>query len=275
MAISTRASQLEKLSMQLPQANQQLANQQQAARVAQLQDTISQAPQQVPQQAIGQLAAQQVAQGGQINLQAQAQTQTQQGQLAQSGLKQQQQQVQARQVQQEIQLDYLQQKTADNIASMDNRLKNEILDKELRFRRDNAGQTLFNQRQLADWAVLKSKNQQDYRNYEQFMRQTQSRKLYTMQHAYDVLANTLKNNQTADGKRLDRETKLRIVKAKRDMQAKIQRENNAAANRMAAWQAGGTIVGSAVGSYFGPAGAVAGGTIGSATGSVIARSTKW
>lgn len=264
---STRARRLEKLAMSFPQENQRLAQGQQAARQVQLQEQIRSARPGLGPGAAQQLGAQQAARAGQIQLGAQ-QTGQQQAQLVgQMGLEEQARGQRQRGFEQQIALTQKQRAAADRLSRIDRDIKNQLLDQQLQFRRDRAGQELLNERQLADWALSKAQSAEDYAEYAQAAQQVYQREIQMMDRANKVLTQALQQGQTRDGKILNQNLRKELIQQKRALEHQIQRKQQEAANKAAMFQAGGSILGTAVGAAFGGAsGAAIGGSIGQGVG---------
>ena len=247
-----RAKQLEQLAMSLPKANQDMQQGQRAARDIQLYEQVRQAPQGTSFRAAGQLGAQQAQAAGQEALQAQKATQTQSQQVGQMGLQEQGRQQRQEGFEQQIQVSENQRKLGNKLNKLDNRLKTQLLDDQLKFNKDQAGQTLLNTRQLADWAVTKAKSKEEYLNYAQQARQMYEKDIMLHEAAYKKLRQALELGYIKKGLKLDIETKLRLKKAKAAIEKQIRDKKNKAKNKMSMWSAGGKIIGGvAAGIYSG------------------------
>lgn len=247
-----RAKQLEQLAMSLPKANQEMQQGQRAARDIQLYEQVRQAPQSTGFRAAGQLGAQQAQAAGQEALQAQKAIQTQSQQVGQMGLQEQGRQQRQEGFEQQIQVSENQIKLGNKLNKLDNRLKTQLLDDQLKFQKDQAGQTLLNTRQLADWAVTKAKSKEEYLNYAQQAQQMYQKDIMLHEAAYNKLRQALELGYIKKGQKLDIETKLRLKKAKAAIEKQIRDKKNKAKNKMSMWSAGGKILGGvAAGIYSG------------------------
>lgn len=275
MSVTNRSKQLEKLAMSMPQANQQFAQQQQDARKVQLQSQIKSLPQGVGGPALAQqLGAQQQQQAGQIQLGAAQKTQQRQQVIGQEALAGQARQQRQAGFEQQIALTQNQRSIADKISRIDNKYKNMLLDDQLTFRKDQAGQTLLNERQLADWAISKAKSREEYLSYAQAANQIYQREIQVLEAAHKKISQTMQNNYVAKNKPLDRELRKKLAIQKQELERQILEKKNKAANRSSMWSTGGMIVGGAIGAYFGPAGAVAGAKLGEGLGQTAASQTE-
>ena len=274
--VSPRLKALQNLSNALPVANQQVAQQQKAGRDLQLQAAVANTP----------AAAVGPGTGAQLGTAMQNQSGDQQVTAAKGAVDQQQQVAQLGQQAQATadkgQIAGLQagarQSEMDNVqrfAALNAGVKKELYDDTMQFQKDEIGRTLMNERQLADYARLNAKSDEEYKNYAQIADQASQRKLQTMEKAFDLVQQDLDNQLAIAEQKKDQAAKQAIIKAKRDAEAAMQKEKNKRANDSAAWTTGGTIVGTAVGAYFGgPAGAAAGGAIGGAAGGAVANQTS-
>lgn len=267
MAESVRMQQLKKLATAMPVANQAVASGLQQAQQTQLQQAIKTATPTAGATAAQTVGGQQATAMAAPVVQAQANTQQQVGQVAniaqnQAGIESQQ-----RVGQQQSAVSNTARQNAAKLAALDNDVKNQLLDQQLTFNKDERGRTLLNDRQLADVAILKAKTEEDIAAYKQNVDQMNARKLQAMQAAYHKLAQTLKSGVAADGQRLDFQTKQEIKTMMNEAEKSIQKAKNDAEAKAAMWAAAGTVVGTVVGAYFGGAGgAKAGGQAGGAAG---------
>lgn len=267
---TTRARQLEKLAMSLPQENQQMAQAQQQARMTQLQEQVRQAGPGLGPRAAQELGAQQAAQAGQIQLGAAQQTQQQQQLLGQEALAERAREQRGAGFAQQIALGEQQREAADRLARIDRTLKSRLLDDQLQFRRDQAGQALLNERQMADWAVSKAQSAEEYASYAQAAQQVYERELQMLETANKKITQVLQQNYIKEGKPLDRQLRMKLAQQKKQLELEIQKKQNKAANNAAMWQAGGTIVGGVAGALLGggPAGAAVGASLGAGLGQI-------
>lgn len=272
--MTSRLKALDKLSASFPEANQRVAQGMQEARKTQLQETIKQArPSAGPAQA-QQLGAQQAAKAGQIQLGAQQQNQQQQTQVGQLGLQQQAREQRQTGFEGQIALTQNQRAAADKLASLDIDLKNKLLDQNLQFKRDQAGQTVMNQHQLADYALANAKSQEEWLEHQQTVSQAYEKEMILLKHSFDVLSQTLQQGHTKEGKKLDFESKKRIANARIAIEQEMTRKSNDAKNKAAMWRTGGKIIGGIGGGVAGfvsggPAGAVAGAKMGMDAGETL------
>jgi len=271
MAESVRMQQLKRLATAMPAANQKVATGLQEAQATQLQSAIAQASPAAGASTAQQVGAQQATALAAPQLQAQQANQQQVGQAASLAQNQAQTESAQRVGAKESGLNQTNINNNNRLATLDNDIKNQLLDQQLKFNKDERGRVLLNDRQLADAAILTAKNQEDLMNYKQSITQMNERKLQTMQTAYNQLAQAMRTGYDQDGQVLNYNTKVEIKNMMTDAQKAIQSEKNRQAANAAAWTAAGTIVGTVVGGVVGgPGGAKAGGEAGGAGGGYAA-----
>lgn len=268
---SPRMQALRNLSNQLPVANGKLAAGQSAARDMQVQQAVKSAPAAAPIQQTAQATGTAVAENrGQQLIQNATQQVQQQGQVGQLGLGQQAQEVQG-------QVAGLQsgarESAMDNVqrlASISEQAKQELYDRQMSFEKDQAGNAVLNERQLADYARINAKSDEDFKNYSQQAQQASQRALIAMEQAYKMVNEDLIQKYAEAEQKKDQESMKVIGQMQADSAARMQRERNRAANNAAAWNAAGTGIGGAVGGAIGQSasGAQAGSGVGGALGSV-------
>lgn len=260
---TARTKQLRKLAEQLPGASERVTKGMKAARETQLQEQIAGAPKGAGTQAAQQLGAKQAAAAGQQALQAGAQQQQQLQQVG--GLAAQERGLQAEQKVGEAQRGLSKQarRLADKLSEVSEDAKDELLDEQLSFKRDEANRALMNERQMADWAITKAKNREEYLDYAQSAMQMHERKVKMLKAAHDKIKQAIKQGYVIEGQRLDQDAKRKLIEQERAMKEKMIDEENKRRNKEAMWRAGGSLVGAGVGTYFGGAG---GGKAGAETG---------
>jgi hypothetical protein len=275
--MATRLEQLQGIAKAFPAANQKVQQQLDATRQIQLQQQVGQAPAQgisqvqpIAQQ-IGQQATQ--AQAGQ-QLQAQQAQANQQTQLGQLAL-----QAQGAQNRQQLagQQSLAQRDIHDisrDLAKVDFRLKNQLIDQQIDIKKNAAGRALLNESQLQDYAITKAKNDIELNKYAQMMEQASKKKLYMLQQANKLLLQAVQQGYLQEGQELTQAQQKELAYQQKALESKIQREQAAAANRQAMFGAIGTVVGATAGAFAGgPAGAAAGAQLGSAAGNIASTQT--
>lgn len=263
MGLRTEA--LNKIEQQLPFQSNERQQQMDAARQIQLQQALgggarSAQPQAMTPQSGAQVAAQmQQAMGQGAITEAQKQAQ------ARAQVEQQRQQEAAMQMQQKIfdkgrQVQQEQERLQQQLAALDISLKQRIFDQNMQFQKDELGRTMFNEQQLADWAITKAQNREELLKYELEAQQTSARRIQLLTTAHAALKQELAQAFSAGEQELDQAHKQELTELVRRVEEKIKAEQAAAANRASIWTAAGTVVGAVAGGIIG---AVAGMGVGS------------
>lgn len=274
MAESLRIQQLKNLAGSLPVANQKVADGLQAAQDLQLKGSIKAAPTGAGPAAASQLGAGRVQAGGQIALQQAAQTAKQTSQVGSMGLAQQRVEATQQLGTQQRQVSAQQREYQDRLAGLSNDLKDTLLDQQLEFKADERGRQFLNDRQLADWARLNARSEEEYQDYAQQITQASQRKIQMMEHAYKIMTQEL-TQQLQKGEMAQNNAQvMRLRQQQQALQKKLEEEKAKAANKTAIISgvlgAGGAVVGAV---YGGPTGAAAGYQAGSGAGTIIASQT--
>jgi hypothetical protein len=272
---SSRANQLQKLADNLPGANQKVTQGLQQARQTQLQEQIKQAGPQAGTAAAQQIGAQQQAQSGQIQLGQAQKAQTQMGLLGQMGLEEQARGQRQKGFEQEIALSDIQLSQSDKLNRLSSNAKNQILDNQLNFQKNQSGQTLMNQRQLADWALTNARSGEEYAQYAQYAQQIHNRKLQMLETAHKKISQVLQQGYIKEGKPLDRALSRELTQKKANAAAAMAEQKNKAANTAAMFGAGGQILGAVAGSFVPiPGATMVGAAIGKGIGTAAAGLMK-
>jgi len=261
MAETATQAGLAGLASQMPVRNKAVADQQRAARMLQLQQAVSQlAPQQAPTatQAAGMGASiaqqagteqvnrakdlvQQSAQLGKLGQQETALTN-----LQTTGA-----------LQQQAQQESFDQ--ASRLASLDDAAKREMFDSQLQFKKDQADNTLFSERQLADYKRLSAQGDEDLKNWAQRSNQLHARNVQVLQAISDRLNEALTSDYLKGRQKLDQQSKLELAQMKRDNDIRLAKARADAANTSAMWGAlggaatlaGGALIATGVGAPVG------------------------
>jgi hypothetical protein len=274
--MNTRINQLNKLAGSIPVVNNNIAQGMQAARTTQLQQAIaSMAPQQAgTTQAAQQLGAQQAQMSGAIQVQTAQKNSQQLAQVGQMALQEDRMQKNQELFTRQQALTQRNRALTNQLAQLDSNLKDNLLDQQLSFKQDEFGRTIWNERQLADFAVLQAKTQADLDKFEQTISQQSQRRLQILQTVQAKLKQALEQNYMREGQELDQQTRLYIANLKKQAAEKERRERAKRANRGAMIQGAFTIIGAGAGAYLGmgtPIGAAAGAAIGSQVGSGLGQ----
>ena len=139
-------------------------------------------------------------------------------------------------------------KAEDTLTKLGMTTKQDLFDSSLRFEQDELGRTIFNERQILDYAVTHAKDVEAMQNYEQAISQMSERKLRLMQVAQQKIEQELRNAYAAEQSALNQEAKLALTRAKAAAEEKAN-----AKNRASIWSALGTVVGAGIGIALAPA----------------------
>lgn len=170
-------------------------------------------------------------------------------------------------LEQDNRLNVLSNKQANDLNRIGLDVKQKIFDSRLQFEKDENGRKFSNDRQLADYMAATARTDQEFQARAREVQQATERKIQLMQIAQAQVIRELEQAQKSSegAKNFEHQKELQGI---RDALAeKIRKEQAAAKNKAAMWQAAGTIVGAGAGAAIaGPggyaAGAAAGATIG-------------
>lgn len=266
---------LSALAGQMPQRNQEIAEQQRAARTLQLQQAISKLrPGQAPTtaQAAG-MGASLAAQAGQEEVSRAGQAIETAGQMAKLG--QQETALAGAQrlgaMQEAARQEQLSQ--VDRLAKLDANAKRELFDKELSFRKDAANQTFFTERQLADYQKQAAASDEAFKNWANTSQNMHKRNIAALEAVYNKLAEVVENDYRIGKQQLDQASRKELLQMKIDAERRLNKARNDAANTTAMWQSGGAILGGVAGAVIGapagPMGIAAGASLGAQAGGSI------
>jgi hypothetical protein len=274
----TNQSSLAKLREQAPTQTKASFQSGRDLAAAGLQQQLSQAPasQNVTaqsQQAAGQAQQQQ----GQQVKQAMQQQQTSQQLAGQSQMQAKATELQQRAADQTTAMSELQTDMANRLQDLDMDNKQKLLDQQLKIHRDARGREMLTERQLLDYAVLSSKNEQEFQAWQDDMEDASRRNIMMLEAAQkrvnQELQQSFRKAETAENQALQK----KLLHAKQELERKQREAQNRAKNKMMKYQAVGSVVGAGVGfvaSGGNPYGAMAGAQIGGAAGSYAAGSGK-
>lgn len=246
------------IASNMPAANQEAAKRRQAASDLQLQQAVAATPTTAPIQQTAQAMGTAVAQQqGQQQVQTAQKQVEQQAQAAGTVLKQQEAENKQATLAQNIGLQKTELSNEERFASLNQQAKTEMFDSRLKFEQDEAGRTIFNTRQLADYARLRAKDDVEYSRFEQKARQASERELQAMQQTSALLEEELNHRYNSaksdeDRKLVENLRAMKIAHDKKMAQSKANYERDMAAIGVVAKVAG--VVASI---YSGPAGGAA------------------
>lgn len=152
--------------------------------------------------------------------------------------------------------------------------KQELFDATMRFEQDEMGRTVFNERQLLDYAATHAKDIEALQDYEQTISQMSERRLRLMQVAQSKLEQALQQAYAQEESTLNQEHKLGLTRAMAAIKEKMAKEKADAQNRSNIWGAvTGTLAAGIVAAIPGGAAfAPAAYSIGSGVGKTVASS---
>jgi hypothetical protein len=241
-AETPRMSALKQLSQQMPVANRRLAGGLQAARDIQLQRAVAAAPAAPTAQAAQQIGTAQAATAGQQQLQLGEQALQQQAQLAQLGA--QKAQRESRATLQRLEAGEREQRLRDTekFSKLNEQAKNQMLDARLKFNRDEMGRAYFNERQLADFAKMSARSDEEFQNWSQKSRQAHEFKIKMLDAAHRKIMSVLQNEQQLKELGLDAKQQIELRQRAKQLEEQMRRDAAEAANKQAMWSAVGGIV---------------------------------
>lgn len=271
---SPRLRALRNLSNQLPAGNAQVAAGQQAARDIQLQAAARQMkPGQATVPAAQQAGAALQANAGTQAVQAAQQNLQAQGQIAQTGLAEQQQAAKSQAASNALSLEGQNQDQISRFSQLSAAAKKEMFDDRVQFTRDEQGRALLDERKLADYARGKAQSDEEFRDYAQKSDQLSRRKLAMMNAVQGKIEQQMKQDaaeasqiseelasgkltaaQYASQKKLAEEkakTLEGLAQTRSNYLDKIRQETSSAQSRMQQNTAIGTMAGAVGGGILG------------------------
>lgn len=147
----------------------------------------------------------------------------------------------------------------NSLAALSMTTKQQMFDATMQFEQDELGRTIFNERQLLDYAISKAKDVEDLQNYEQTVGQMSERRMRLLQAAQAKIQQELQQAYQMEENELTQEHKLGLARAKAALEAKMQQEKADAANRAAMFNGIFTIAGGVAGAIIAGPGGYAGG----------------
>jgi hypothetical protein len=169
------------------------------------------------------------------------------------------------------------------LSNMDSGMAAQLFYDNLKFKEDELGRTLMNDRQLADWAALKAKSQEDFANFEQISLNALDKKIQTVKVAYARIQQALEQQFQKDESLRDQELVKLLSTAKSALEKKAAQAQAKAANNISMWGAIGTGLGAVIGGVVGTvvlpgvgttAGAMAGSALGGGAATLITSQTQ-
>lgn len=173
------------------------------------------------------------------------------------------------------------------LRRLSTRLAQELHEDTTQFKRDEIGRAYLNEKQLADYAVLQAKSQEELQGFMQVQAQMHEKKSQMLKVAYQKIEQVLKqitdsqlqNDRLqfdAEQQKAQQELQNYLIQAMRSLKEKMAQEQREAQQAAAGWgifSSGiqGAVSGGAVG---GLPGAIIGGAGGLVTGAMAAQAAK-
>lgn len=180
----------------------------------------------------------------------------------------------------ELGLQTQQRKLQQRIYTMDRKLGNELFRKQVQFKKDQLGRTMWNEQQLSDFKRLTAQNKEELIQYEMNLRQMWEKKQSFLKIAHERASQEYKNKFERGEFEKDAEAKkslLAFIQKLEADQAKAQADaKNSAMRTQAIFRTAGTVFGGVLGFIYGggpmgaAGGAAAGGTLFEGVGSMVA-----
>lgn len=232
-------------------------------------------------QQVQQAGAQAAAQQGQATLQAQQQQAQKAMQASQQAAKVEADETQQRLREREFGIKKKANVLERQLGVYDEKLKNEIFDRNIKFEKDELGRTVFNERQLMDFKIYNSKSKLEFRKFEQDMRNVSRRRIRMLDVSLAKIKQELSQQFKKDQIEMDQGQRMRLLKAKQAIEEKIARAQANAANRASMISSAFTIVGAGAGAILAlptgglsvGAGAAIGASLGQGVGGMVAGAT--
>ncbi len=272
---TARTRALKQLATTMPVANQQVAQGMQAARLMGVQRAVSQAP--TPAAGAGgtgvrevqAAGAQQAAAAGEIQVGAATKTAEGLAQLGQVGVAEAKRAGSADVATAQSNAQQTETADASQLSKLGLDVKQKLFDDRIKFARDEAGNKVWTESLLMDHAVTAAKSDAEFKSRMQTAQLVHERRSKMLEVAHAKIVAALEYESKSKQQNMTQDVREKLIRAKAELEAKMQREAADAANKQAMWSAGGTIVGGAIGALGGPAGVAAGAAIGGALGSYV------
>lgn len=132
-----------------------------------------------------------------------------------------------------------------SLDSLGLNLKSQYVDSVMKFNKDELGRTAFNNRQLADWAATKARNEDDYAKHEAIMNQAIQRKQAVLDQAYRVISQSLNQQFETAQQANNQVTQEKIAGIRKQLAETQLAAKRKAASDSAMWNYGGAIIGMA------------------------------
>lgn len=133
-----------------------------------------------------------------------------------------------------------------SLAALGASTKQQLFDATIVFEQDELGRTVFNERQLLDYAAIHAKDIEALQDYEQAISQMSERRMRLLQVAQQKIQQELTQAYTAEQSALNQESQLALGRMKAAIDEKIKKDKANAANRAGIWSVVGGIAAAGV-----------------------------
>lgn len=158
----------------------------------------------------------------------------------------------------------------EDLAAIDQNLKDAIFGARQTFKMDQGRQQLSNEIQLADFAMMTAKNEDEALNKLQSIQHAHDMKINILEQAYKTISQQIESESAIQRNRLDNEQVEQLAQMKAKLKKDLARSKKTAALAAGMLSAAGMIAGTMMG---GPVVGAAGAAVGSAAGTGIAQAT--
>jgi hypothetical protein len=266
-----RLQALRGLQNSLPVTNSRVLNQQKAARDLQLQQAVAKAPAATPTSTAATTGAALASSSADTTNKLSLQAGEQQKQVGALGLAERARAGQQALADQTLGLEQQKMGDVERLARVSQEAKQELYDAQMQFQKDEMGRTLFNERQLVDYAAKNARSNEEYQNYAHRADKAHQRNLQAMQTIYKKMEEELQFEYSKDKQEMDQAKVLQIKQIQKDMARKIAHAKTKKGQNRDKWKAGGTVIGAVIGGvaagyYSGGMGAAQGAMVGAGIG---------
>jgi len=245
-----RSQQLQSMAAGLPKDQDVLRNAQSQQGMG-VQQAFGQAQRQPGQQMtagqIQQTGAEVTKAQGQVGLAAQQQQGESLANIGQQQLKLKQEQQQNVLQNKSLALDKQEQELQKRLYGISRQKGQELFGKQMVFKKDELGRTMFNERQLADWKLTQAKTREELAAYEQQVSQLSQRRMKMLEMTQVALKQRLEQEYQKDEQDKNQELQIRLEKAVHSAKIKYKKAQAEAANRAARATSMGSMIGGGIG----------------------------
>jgi hypothetical protein len=156
------------------------------------------------------------------------------------------------------------------IYSLNSALAGQLFEDQMKFQKDELGRSVWQTRQLVDWAVSKAKSDEDLAGFEQKLSQEYKRKMQVLQTAHNKIIQALQQEFLSGEQEKDQALRAELTKAQAELKKKMNKQQNDAKMWSSIITAGGTIAGGIAGSFIPVVGTAGGAALGGGLASAAA-----